>query len=164
MCRRELRTIKRGELTLEHPVCVWLRKGKFVMYNPYATCKRKEIEEDQLWLGMDTGTNKCIAIGIIYVRAVGAYCTKEDLIERMQVINIRTLDLQKQGFSDILLGDFNAKIDTTGRQIKGENEAGECLIDLTVMTGLDIVNMDPELRGIPTCKPEGGGGENIKPH
>ncbi|MCP4976741.1 MAG: hypothetical protein GY931_11310, partial [Maribacter sp.] len=116
---------------------------------------RKEIEEDQLWVGMDTG-HKRIALGIIYVIPVGGHCTKEDLIERMQVINIRTLEMQKQGFNVILLGDFNAKMKITDQQIKGENEAGECLIDLTVMTGLEIVNMEPELRGVPTWVPEGG--------
>ncbi len=115
----------------------------------------KEIEEDQLWVGLDTG-NKRIALGIIYVRPVGDHCTKEDLIERMQTINIRTLEMQKQGFNVILLGDFNAKMDIKGQQIKGDNEAGECLIDLTVMSGLEIVNMDPELRGVPTWIPEGG--------
>ncbi len=87
-------------------VCVWVKKGKFTR-----TCTiplkpvRKEIEEDQLWVGMDTG-HKRIALGIIYVRPVGGHCTKEDLIERMQVINIRTLEMQKQGFDVILLRGF----------------------------------------------------------
>ncbi len=113
------------------------------------------MEEDQLWLAMDTG-NERIALGVLYVRPVGQHCKKKELLERMQIINIRTLELQKQGYMVILVGDFNAKMINTNEQITGDNEAGKCLIDLTVMTGLQIVNFDPKTEGTYTWIPEGG--------
>ncbi len=137
-------------------VCVWVRKGKFVR-----VCKiplpevRPEIEEDQLWLALDTGKER-IAMGIVYVRPVGKHCKKKELLERMQIMNIRTLELQKQGYTVILVGDFNAKMITTGEQIKGDNEAGCCLIDLIAMTDLLLVNHDPVTVRKYTWIPEGG--------
>ncbi len=138
-------------------VSVWVKKGKFAR-----VCKlpvpvtRPDLEEDQLWLALDTGEEELIALGVLYVRPVGEHCKEKELLERMQMINIRTLELQKQGYRVILVGDFNAKMIINKEQITGENEAGKCLIDLTVMTGLQIVNYDPSTNETFTWIPEGG--------
>ncbi len=137
-------------------VSVWVRKGKFVRVCKLpSTEARPEIEEDQLWLALDTVRER-IALGVLYVRPEGKHCKKKELMERMQFINIRTMELQQQGYTVILVGDFNAKLKRYEGHTTGDNEAGHCLIDLVAMTGLQMVNYDPITVGTYTWIPEGG--------
>ncbi len=59
---------------------VWVRKGKFVR-----VCKlqlplaQPQLEEDQLWLALDTGTER-LALGAQYVWPVGQHCKEKELL------------------------------------------------------------------------------------
>ncbi len=64
-----------------------------------------------------------IAIGVVYLRPMGPHCDKDELIEIMQAINVRVLELQEKNFKVMLLGDFNAKIKRTRHGLLGDNYA-----------------------------------------
>ncbi len=114
----------------------------------------KEWEADQTWIGVHTKTMN-IAIGVIYLRPMGLYCEKQELLEKLQAINVRVLELQNKNFKVLLMGDFNAKIIKTQKGIQGDNEAGFGLIDLAVLANLSILNYDPITKGKFTWIPEG---------
>ncbi len=54
-----------------------------------------------------------------------------------------------------VLGDFNAKIEMSKDGYYGANPAGECLIDTTMLSGLDVLNCNPITTGKYTWVPQG---------
>ncbi len=94
-----------------------------------------------MWVAIETGTQK-IAVGTLYIRPEGPHCTKEELLEKMQAINLRILELQELGFAVILMGDFNAKFKTEDTGIVGIDEAGRSLLDMVILTELEILNFN----------------------
>ncbi len=134
---------------------IWVKKGKFqrVTTIPMATMK-KEWEYDQTWIALDTGTRK-IAIGVVYYRPMGEHCEREELIEKMQALTVRILELQDRDYEVIVLGDFNAKIESSKNGYYGTDPAGKCLIDTTMLTGLDVLNFNPITSGKFTWVPQG---------
>ncbi len=134
---------------------IWIKKDKFKRVTTIPmTPINIEWEQDQTWIGIHTETMD-IAIGVVYIRPVGPHCDKDELIEIMQAINVRVLELQEKNFKVMLLGDFNAKIKRTPQGYVGDNEAGLCLIDTSVINNLDILNFNPITKGVYTWKPEG---------
>ncbi|MCP4975685.1 MAG: hypothetical protein GY931_05945, partial [Maribacter sp.] len=144
------REIERGGGT-----AIWIKKGKFqrVSTIPMAPIK-KEWEYDQTWIALDTGVHK-IAIGVVYYRPVGVNCDREELIEKMQALTVRILELQDKDYEVIVLGDFNAKIETSKDGYFGTDPAGKCLIDTTMLTGLEVLNFNPITQGKFTWVPQG---------
>ncbi len=132
---------------------IWIKRNIFhrVTTIPMAAIK-KEWEEDQVWVAIETGTQK-IALGTLYIRPEGP--TKEELSEKMQAINLRTLELQELGFSVILMGDFNAKFKTDTNGIVRDDEAGRCLLDMVILTELEILNFNSITQGKNTWVPQG---------
>ncbi|MCP4976533.1 MAG: hypothetical protein GY931_10265, partial [Maribacter sp.] len=144
------REIERGGGT-----AIWVKKGKFqrVTTLPMASIK-KEWEYDQTWIALDTGIRK-IAIGVVYYRPVGVNCDREELIEKMQALTVRILELQDKDYEVIVLGDFNAKIETSKDGYYGTDPASKCLIDTTMLTGLEVLNFNPITQGKFTWVPQG---------
>ncbi len=78
---------------------------------------------------------------------MGENCEKEEVLEKMQALTVRILELQDKNYEIIMLGDFNAKIEESTQGYYGTDPAGKCLIDTTVLTGLDVLNFNPITTG-----------------
>ncbi len=144
------REIERGGGT-----AIWVKKGKFkrVTTIPMSPMK-KEWEDDQTWIAIDTGCRR-IAVGVLYLRPMGKDCEKEEILEKMQALTVRIMELQDKKYEVMMLGDFNAKIEPSKNGYFGINPAGECLIDTTVLTGLEVLNYNPITTGKYTWVPQG---------
>ncbi len=134
---------------------IWIKNNIFsrVTTIPMSRMK-KEWEEDQVWVAIETGSQK-IAVGTVYIRPEGSHCTKEELLEKLQAINLRILELQELGFAVIVMGDFNAKFKNDGTGIAGDDEAGRCLLDMVILCELEILNFNTITQGRYTWVPQG---------
>ncbi len=110
------------------------------------TPMKKEWEEDQTWIALDTGTHK-IVLGVLYFRPVGEHCEEGEMLEKMQALTVRILELQDKNYEIMVVGDFNAKIEESVDGYYGTNSAGQCLIDTTVLAGMEVLNFNPITMG-----------------